>query len=263
MIQIWVSFMSIFYIFQYTPFIEYSDNITEFLNELTVLLVFTCLTTNANGSSDINTQYQLGFFLIALILINILVNFSLFLKNNIVKIYKLIKDLPNRKHRIAKQKYLEEAQKVQVHADLYDKIYLTSQNYTNQADDQFNDSQEAKIIHDIEEKKNNRIRIFGQHVARLKEELEEDDFQLKKDELDQTLRKNQILYSKIYGFSSSNLNFSNQSTLNADKQKLENYKQFQPNQVSKTYRKIEAEKYMNDLIRKVANNYKSEYKQDL
>ena len=80
-----------FFIAKYKPFEDKSDNITELLNELTCLIVFCSLTTNVASSSDVDTQFDLGFGVIGVILINTLINFFMFFKVNSVQVYRIIK----------------------------------------------------------------------------------------------------------------------------------------------------------------------------
>eukprot|EP00347_Sterkiella_histriomuscorum_P000622 403375134 len=180
MSQIWISYSCMFYVQKYKPFVENSDNITELLNELTCLIVFCCLTTNVASTSDTDTQVNLGFAMICLIMINIMVNFVLFLKVNSVIIYGMISKLcaKIKEHRL-RSKYKQNVENIMGKSKvnpgnpqndkLYQEMFESSINSVTQQDDQFMDSQEILERQMLEDKKLMEIRSFSYSIQRLKE----------------------------------------------------------------------------------------------
>ncbi|CDW72414.1 UNKNOWN [Stylonychia lemnae] len=257
MTQIWVSFMCIFYVFSQKPFIEKSDNITEFFNEMTILLVLCFLTTNVSATSTIDTQYELGFFMIGIIVINILVNFGLFLKVNIFKFYQFIRDFPKLRQKWKQQKYQDQADQIQIEGDEFDKINLTQSNYTTKFEDQSNDSFDTSIQIRIEQKKQERVQIFAQQISEVinkakfkeaKEKIKKNFMNAKESALDGSLKRQQLdtkIFMKVQ-----------QEIKKLDQQK-KTFKSID-SEITANNNSYQAQSYLSNLIRNVAFKHQKE-----
>jgi hypothetical protein len=75
------------YVIKYQPYDLKLDNWIELGNELTILIVFCMLLPfHHQASLQANTRYNIGFAIIALILLNVLVNFLYFMWCSLVKV---------------------------------------------------------------------------------------------------------------------------------------------------------------------------------
>jgi len=72
------------------PFEERADNYLEVFNESCILLVLTCHMAFATGSENVLTTFNFGYLVIALIMMNILVNVVMFIIPNAVLIYRKV-----------------------------------------------------------------------------------------------------------------------------------------------------------------------------
>jgi hypothetical protein len=81
MLQIIMSFQLIIYITVVKPFTIPRDNIIEIINEFTILISFYLtiglITDDSLMSGEL--KYEYGFFMIAIVLMNVMVNFSIFI----------------------------------------------------------------------------------------------------------------------------------------------------------------------------------------
>ena len=80
------------YVISYRPYDSTLDNYIELANELTIHLVF-CLLLPYHHQSSLHSEmrYDIGFAIIALILLNVLANFFYFIWCSFVKVCKQVK----------------------------------------------------------------------------------------------------------------------------------------------------------------------------
>ena len=90
------------YVQQHLPYIEYLDNVIEMGNEVTILLVLTTSIRYADRSPSAEAASNWGFMQIGIISLNIGVNLSYFVFDNVRLVYTKIKEFLER-HRLRKK----------------------------------------------------------------------------------------------------------------------------------------------------------------